>query len=204
MNRVPDHAADAITSTSVWNPANGLTLVRLLAVPLLAWLLIQDTEFTRNIAAVVFVAASVTDFLDGAIARKYGWITNFGKIADPIADKFLTGVALIGLSALSLLPWWITIVIIVREVVVTLIRFWVIEHGVIAASRGGKAKTLAQTIAITMYLIDLPTESSFGEVWRIAQSLAMGIALVLTLVTALQYIQQARSLRRSIHRGTGS
>jgi CDP-diacylglycerol--glycerol-3-phosphate 3-phosphatidyltransferase len=152
----------------------------------------------------VFVAASVTDFLDGAIARKYGWITNFGKIADPIADKFLTGVALIGLSALSLLPWWITIVIIVREVVVTFIRFWVIEHGVIAASRGGKAKTLAQTIAITMYLIDLPTESLFGEVWRIAQSLAMGIALILTLVTALQYIQQARSLRRSIHRGAGS
>lgn len=202
MNRVPDHAADPITSTSVWNPANGLTIFRLLAVPILAWLLIQDSETSRNLAAVVFVVASVTDFLDGAIARKYGWITNFGKIADPIADKFLTGVALIGLSALSLLPWWITIVIIVREIVVTLLRFWVIEHGVIAASRGGKAKTLAQTIAITMYLIEFPAGSALTDLWSIAQSVAMAIALILTLATAVQYIQQARALRRRIHEGS--
>ncbi len=200
MTRVPDHAADPITSTSVWNPANALTFVRLLAVPVLAWLLFQDSEVSRNVAALVFVAASITDFLDGAIARKYMWITNFGKIADPIADKLLTGVALIGLSALSLLPWWITIVIIVREVVVTLLRFWVIEHGVISASRGGKAKTLAQTIAITMYLVELPQGWAISDVWGVAQSVAMGVALILTLATAIQYISQARQLRQRIHK----
>jgi CDP-diacylglycerol--glycerol-3-phosphate 3-phosphatidyltransferase len=199
MTHASDHAADPATSTSIWNAANGLTLVRLMAVPVLAWLLVQDSELSRNIAAVVFLVASVTDFLDGAIARRYGLITNFGKIADPIADKCLTGVALIGLSALMLLPWWITIVIIVREILVTVIRFWVIEHGVIAASRGGKAKTLAQTIAITMYLVSLPQGSSIDDLWSIAQRFAMGIALILTVVTALQYIKQARLLRRRIH-----
>ena len=89
--------------------------------------------------------------------------------------------------------------IIVREILVTVIRFWVIEHGVIAASRGGKAKTLAQTIAITMYLVSLPQGSSIDELWSIAQRFAMGIALILTVVTALQYIKQARLLRRRIH-----
>lgn len=199
MTQASDHAADPATSTSIWNVANGLTLVRLLAVPVLVWLLVQDSELSRNIAAVVFLVASVTDFLDGAIARRYGLVTNFGKIADPIADKCLTGVALIGLSALMLLPWWITIVIIVREILVTVIRFWVIEHGVIAASRGGKAKTLAQTIAITMYLVSLPEGSSIDDLWSIAQRFAMAIALILTVVTALQYIKQARLLRRRIH-----
>lgn len=199
MTQASDHAADPATSTSIWNVANGLTLVRLMAVPVLVWLLVQDSELSRNIAAVVFLVASVTDFLDGAIARRYGLVTNFGKIADPIADKCLTGVALIGLSALMLLPWWITIVIIVREILVTVIRFWVIEHGVIAASRGGKAKTLAQTIAITMYLVSLPQGSSIDDLWSIAQRFAMAIALILTVVTALQYIKQARLLRRRIH-----
>ncbi len=199
MNRVPDHAADPINSTSVWNPANGLTVIRLLAVPVLAWLLVQDSETSRNYAAVVFLAASITDFLDGAIARKYGWITNFGKVADPIADKLLTGVALIGLSVLELLPWWITIVIIVREIVVTILRFWVIEHGVISASRGGKAKTVAQTIAITMYLVEFPNGSEITDLWIVAQNVAMTIALILTLATAIQYVQQARELRQRMH-----
>lgn len=197
MKVIPDHASDQPTSTSLWNPANGLTMLRLLAVPLLAWLLVQDTESSRNAAAVVFLLASITDFIDGAIARRYDWITNFGKIADPIADKFLTGVALIGLSALDLLPWWVTAVIIIREVAVTLLRFWVIEHGVIAASRGGKAKTLAQTIAITMYLIQIPGQSTLGEVWAVAQVIAMSIAVFLTVVTAFSYIRTVAHLRRT-------
>lgn len=198
MKTIPDHASDQPTSTSLWNPANALTLLRLLAVPLLAWLLMQDSEGSRNAAAAVFLLASVTDFIDGAIARKYGWITNFGKIADPIADKFLTGVALIGLSALELLPWWVTAVIIIREVAVTILRFWVIERGVIAASRGGKAKTLAQTIAITMYLIQIPSQSSLSEPWGIAQVIAMSIAVILTVVTALFYVRTVVELRRGV------
>jgi CDP-diacylglycerol--glycerol-3-phosphate 3-phosphatidyltransferase len=202
MKKVPDHASDAPTSASTWNIANALTFLRVLAVPFLAWLLFEDTENSRNLAALVFVGASITDFLDGAVARKYGLITVFGKIADPIADKLLTGVALIGLSLLGLLPWWITVVIIVREVVVTLIRFWVIEHGVIVASRGGKAKTLAQTIAITMFLLALPADWVYLDIWNGAKILAMAIALVLTIATAFSYIQRALIIRRNMARET--
>ncbi len=198
MNKVPDHASDAPTSTSMWNVANALTFLRVLAVPLMAWLLMQDTDYSRNLAAVVFVGASITDFLDGAVARKYGLITTFGKIADPIADKLLTGVALIGLSLLNLLPWWITVVIVAREVVVTIIRFWVIEHGVIAASRGGKAKTLAQTIAITMFLIAVPVDWVYSSAWDIAKVVSMSIALILTIVTAFDYFHRALIIRREI------
>jgi CDP-diacylglycerol---glycerol-3-phosphate 3-phosphatidyltransferase len=198
MKKVPDHASDAPTSASLWNIANALTCVRIIAVPFLAWLLIEDTDQSRNLAALVFVAASVTDFLDGAVARKYGLITVFGKVADPIADKLLTGVALIGLSILGLLPWWITIVIVIREIAVTIIRFWVIEHGVIVASRGGKAKTLAQTIAITMYLIAIPASWVYLDFWNGAKVVAMTIALILTLVTAISYIQRALDIRRNM------
>ncbi len=195
-----DHVADQATTTSVWNIANALTLVRLLAVPLLVWLLIQQTEVDRNVAAVVFVAASLTDLVDGFVARKYGLITNFGKIADPIADKFLTGVALIGLSALDLLPWWVTGVIVFREVGVTLLRFWVIRRGVISASRGGKAKTLAQTIAITMFLIALPVNFEYTSVWDGFKFVAMGIAVLLTLWTGAEYVQKALRLRVTANR----
>ena len=193
-----DHVADQVTTTTVWNIANALTLGRLLAVPLLVWLLMQETDMDRNVAAIVFVLASLTDLIDGFVARKYGWITNFGKIADPIADKFLTGVALIGLSALDLLPWWVTIVILLREIGVTLIRFWVIRRGVISASRGGKAKTMAQTIAITMYLIALPASFEFTQLWDGMKFLTMGIALVLTLFTGAEYLRKAMELRRLV------
>lgn len=199
MKRPPDHASDPVSSTSLFNIANGLTFLRLLAVPVVGYLLFVDTAQARNVAALVFLLASLTDVLDGFVARRYGLITNFGKIADPIADKFLTGVALVGLSALGLLPWWISIVIIAREVIVTIIRFWVIEHGVISASRGGKAKTLTQTIAITMYLVSIPETSDFASTWDLVRALAMGIAVILTVVTAIYYFQQAISLRRLTH-----
>ena len=132
-------------SSDLVNIPNALTVLRVLAVPVLAVLLAVDDGTSgpaRIAAAVVFLAASVTDFVDGAIARRYGWVTTFGKVADPIADKALIGVALIGLSLLGELAWWITAVIVVREVGVTVLRFWVIRHGVIPASRGGKAKTV--------------------------------------------------------------
>ena len=105
---------------------------------------------------MVFAVASVTDRLDGDLARRRSLVTDFGKIADPIADKALTGAALIGLSALDELPWWVTVVILVRELGITLLRFWVIRHGVIPASRGGKLKTLLQTVAIGLYVLPLP------------------------------------------------
>ncbi len=196
----PDHAADLPTSTSIWNIANALTALRLLAVPFLALLLIQNTQESRYWATLVFLLASLTDLLDGYVARKYGLITTLGKVADPIADKFLTGVALIGLSYLNALPWWVTIVIIAREIGVTLLRFWVIEHGVISASRGGKTKTLLQMIAISMYLVLWPTSASpdLIQFWDVAKVVVMALALILTLTTAVAYIRKALELRKNI------
>ncbi len=195
-----DHAADLPTSTSVWNIANSLTALRLIAVPLVGYLLLQDTQESRNWATLVFLVASLTDLLDGFVARKFGLITTLGKIADPIADKFLTGVALIGLSYLNALPWWVTIVIIAREIGVTLLRFWVIEHGVISASRGGKTKTLLQMIAISMYLVVWPESTSdvFVNIWDVSKIAVMFIAVLLTLLTAIAYIRKALKLRREI------
>lgn len=194
MNQL-DHAGDRPGDTRILNIPNALTAFRVLCVPLMAYLLLIDDgerAAMRDLAALVFVLASVTDLLDGAIARRRGQVTTFGKIADPIADKALTGVALLSLSVMGDLAWWITIVILVRELGVTALRVWVIRHGVIPASRGGKAKTLAQTVAITMYLVDLP---SLGW-WVPLSQVAMGIAVVLTIATGLDYVRHALRLRR--------
>jgi CDP-diacylglycerol--glycerol-3-phosphate 3-phosphatidyltransferase len=191
---IPDRAADPVGDAPLVNLPNALTLLRVVCVPVLAVLLAVDDGTlgaARDAAAIVFVLASITDLMDGAIARRYGLVTTFGKIADPIADKALTGVALIGLSILGDLSWWVTGIILVREVGVTLLRFWVIEHGVIPASRGGKAKTLAQTVAITMYLADVP----IGW-WATASAVVMAVAVVLTVVTGLDYVVRAVRLRR--------
>lgn len=196
----PDHAADLPSSTSLWNIANALTALRILAVPFLGYLLIHDTQDSRNWATLVFLLASLTDLLDGYLARRYDLITTVGKIADPIADKFLTGVALIGLSYLGALPWWVTIVIIAREIGVTLLRFWVIEHGVITASRGGKTKTFLQIIAISMFLVVWPDSvpESFLIAWDIAKVIMMSLAVLLTITTAMAYIRKALQLRKAI------
>jgi len=191
---IPDRAADPVGGAPVVNLPNALTVLRVLCVPLLAvllWIDGGDGGAARDAAAIVFVLASITDLMDGAIARRYGLVTTFGKIADPIADKALTGVALIGLSLLGDLPWWVTAIILVREIGVTILRFWVIEHGVIPASRGGKAKTLAQTVAIAMYLANVPLDW-----WATASAWMMGVAVVLTVVTGLDYVVRALRLRR--------
>src|SRR5262249_30043193 len=135
------------------NLANGLTVIRLILVPVVVACLLAGGAGWRVAAFVAFATASVTDLLDGRIARSRGLITDFGKIADPIADKALTGAALVTMSSLGWLPWWVTVVILAREVVVTGLRFWVIRHGVIAASRGGKLKTLLQVLAISLYML---------------------------------------------------
>jgi CDP-diacylglycerol--glycerol-3-phosphate 3-phosphatidyltransferase len=190
----PGQPAEVPEATAVptLNLANLLTLSRLAMVPLfVAALLAGDGSdtFWRSIATALFAVASFTDQVDGWVARKYGLITDFGKIADPIADKALIGAALIGLSALGELGWWVTIVIAVREIGVTLLRFWVIRHGVIPASRGGKAKTLTQVAAIVAYLLPLPDAA------EIVRWVLMGLALVLTVVTGLDYVLRAVRLR---------
>lgn len=188
-----DESPDVVVAEpSSWNVPNGLTVIRLFMVPLFLWLLLrQDGTDTvsRLWAAAVFLVASLTDFVDGELARRNGQVTSFGKVADPIADKALTGAALIGLSLLSELPWWITIVILVREIGVTLLRFWVIRDGIIPASRGGKWKTAMQMTAIVLYLLPLP--SGFDAV----RMTVMGIALVLTVVTGVDYVMRALRLR---------
>lgn len=174
----------------VLNYANILTLIRLLLVPVFAWVVFVDpmTTFSWWIAVGIFSTAVFTDFLDGVIARKFNLITDFGKIADPIADKALIGTALVALSAQSMIPWWVTGVIILREVFVTLLRIRVLRHGVIPASRGGKVKTFSQSFAIFFYL--LPVD---GFINNIAGPM-MILAVALTIATGIDYVVQARIL----------
>jgi len=175
---------------SSWNLPNLLTMLRLLAVPVVGVLLLHDGGSNpqyRDIAAAVFLVASLTDFVDGALARRRGQVTTFGRIVDPIADKALVGVALIGLSILQEIPWWVTGIILVREVLVTVVRFWSDSQGALAVTHGGKLKTSAQIIAITMYLVALPGVSW----WPTASYIALMIAVVLTVVTGLDYLIRA-------------
>ena len=194
---VPDPAATPPQTARVANVANALTLLRLLLVPVFGWALVQedgtDTGW-RMTAFGIFAVASLTDRLDGELARRWGQVTEVGKLADPIADKALTGTALVGLSAQDLLPWWVTIVILVREGGITLLRFWVIRHGVMAASRGGKYKTFLQTIAIGLYLLPLDDALATAAAWT------MGLAVVLTVVTGADYVLRALALRRAAGR----
>jgi CDP-diacylglycerol--glycerol-3-phosphate 3-phosphatidyltransferase len=190
----PDPAATPPQSARLVNLPNALTVLRLAVVPLFAVLLLSDhgqSTAGRYWATLFFALAIITDRYDGLIARRTGQVTEFGKLADPIADKALTGTALIGLSVLGLLPWWVTLVILVREVGVTLLRFWVIRHGVIAASRGGKAKTVLQALAIGLYILPVTGFLASARWW------VMGAALVLTVVTGVDYVYRALALRRT-------
>ena len=150
MTNTPDPAATPVAPrASAWNLPNALTMLRILLVPMFLWLLLSeagDSAPHRWWAAAVFALASLTDWLDGDLARRRQLVTTFGKVADPIADKALMGSALIGLSLLGELPWWVTVVILIRELGITVLRFWVIRQGVIAASKGGKLKTTVQAV----------------------------------------------------------
>lgn len=172
------------------NVANALTVARLALVPVFVSFLVAGGTSDRVFAFVAFAVASVTDLLDGELARRRGLITDFGKIADPIADKALTGSALITLSVLGDLAWWVTCIIVVRELAVTGLRFWVIRRGVIAASRGGKLKTMLQIIAISLYVLP----------WHavLVQEIVMAAALVVTVVTGADYTARAIRLRRAV------
>jgi len=189
-----DPIADPVlTTVSVWNVANALTVFRLVLVPFFALALFAsdgESHGWRIVACLVFVVASFTDLVDGDIARKRGLITEFGKLADPIADKALIGTALVSLSMLGDLNWWITVVILFREVGVTLLRFWVIRHGVIPASRGGKVKTMLQALGIGLLVLPL---SGLGHAIAVT---VMAVAVVLTVITGLDYISRAFRLRR--------
>ncbi|WP_329597183.1 CDP-diacylglycerol--glycerol-3-phosphate 3-phosphatidyltransferase [Streptomyces pseudovenezuelae] len=186
-------AAAAVNQASVWNIANLLTMLRLVLVPGFVALMLADGGYDpawRSFAWAAFAVAMITDLFDGHLARTYNLVTDFGKIADPIADKAIMGAALICLSGLGDLPWWVTIVILGRELGITLLRFLVIRYGVIPASRGGKLKTLSQGIAVGMYILALTGWLATARFW------VMAVAVVLTVVTGLDYVRQAIVLRR--------
>ena len=182
---------------ATWNLANQLTVFRLVLVPLFVVALFADGGHRtgwRWVAWGVFAVASYTDRIDGQIERNRNLVTSFGKLADPIADKALTGAALIGLSLLGDLPWWVTVLVLVREVGVTLLRFWVIRHGVIPASRGGKAKAFLQAVAIGLYVLPLTGWPASGR-WFV-----MGAAIIITVVTGIDYVARALTLRQTSER----
>lgn len=182
---------------SAWNLPNALTTLRLVMVPLFAWLLLraEGTDAASRVGAVVvFVVAMFTDYVDGKIARERGLVTSFGKIVDPIADKALIGTALIGLSLLDQVPWWVTVVILLREIGVTLLRFVVIRHGVMPAGRGGKTKTVLQTVTLVLLMLPLPESSS----WLTTTLLAATV--VVTVATGVDYVASAVTMRRGSER----
>ena len=182
---------------SAWNLPNALTTLRLVMVPLFAWLLLREdgTDSASRIAAVVvFVLAMFTDYVDGKIARERGLVTSFGKIVDPIADKALIGTALIGLSILGQVPWWVTVIILLREVGVTLLRFVVIRHGVMPAGRGGKTKTVVQTVTLVLLMLPLP------DSWSWLTTTLLAATVLVTVATGVDYVASAVTMRRTSER----
>ncbi|MGB3284951.1 MULTISPECIES: CDP-diacylglycerol--glycerol-3-phosphate 3-phosphatidyltransferase [Mycobacteriaceae] len=187
MSRQPQ-TGPAVTHVPVVNLANAVTVMRLLLVPvfLLALFAADGHDAKTRIAAfVIFAVAIITDRLDGALARNYGLVTEFGTLADPIADKALIGAALIGLSMLGDLWWWVTVLVLVREIGITVLRFAVLHRGVIPASRGGKLKTLVQAVGIGLLILPL------SGPWLVTAWAVMAAAVVLTVVTGVDYVMSA-------------
>jgi CDP-diacylglycerol---glycerol-3-phosphate 3-phosphatidyltransferase len=184
---------------SAWNIANALTVLRIALVPVFAWFLLRDggdSTSYRLIAAGIFVVATATDRIDGDIARSRGLVTDFGTVSDPIADKALMGMALVGLSIIGLLPWWVTVVVLVREFGITALRFVVIRHGIMPASRGGKVKTALQAVAILLYVLPLDA-FPLSSLWQAAAVAVMALAVLVTVVTGIDYLLRAHKLRNT-------
>jgi CDP-diacylglycerol--glycerol-3-phosphate 3-phosphatidyltransferase len=180
------------TTASAGNVANIVTVARILLAPVFIYLLIADNRadgWLRWVAAALFVIAILTDAVDGFLARDRNLVTDQGKILDPIADKVLIGGALVGLSILGQLDWWVTIVILVREVGITVWRLVALRNVVIPAGILGKIKTWVQAIAIGFALVPFPT--LFGEWMNVVNLVLMSAALVLTLVSGVEYLWAA-------------
>ena len=185
------------TPASSANLANVITVVRIFLAPIFVWLLLADAgemQALRYAAAVLFVVAILTDSVDGMLARRQNLVTDLGKILDPIADKVLVGGALITLSALGELYWWVTIVILVREIGITIFRFVVLRSRVIPASVGGKLKTVLQSLSITVYLF--PIQTLVGDWFGWVSGALMGLALIVTVVTGIDYLLKAYRFNR--------
>jgi len=168
------------------NLPNALTVFRILALPFCAWALFQkdgQDPTWQIIAWSSFFIVGMTDVLDGRIARKRNQISNFGIILDPIADKASIATALIGLSILGKMPWWVTAIILIREIGVTILRFAVIKREVISANRGGKLKSLIQNFSVGFYILPLPTYLF------LPRDILLGIAIALTVWKGIEYFR---------------
>lgn len=190
--------AGTAAKPSNWNAPNIITGVRILATPFFIWMLLADDGrmgALRWAAAVFFVAAIATDAWDGYLARSRGLVTDLGKLLDPIADKFLTGGALVGLSILSELPWWVTIVVLVREISVTVHRLFEARSVVLAAAWMGKLKTVAQSVAIALALF--PFAALLGGWVNWVNAATMTIAVALTIASGIDYIVNVARLGRA-------
>ncbi|WP_347032257.1 CDP-diacylglycerol--glycerol-3-phosphate 3-phosphatidyltransferase [Brevibacterium paucivorans] len=193
----------AATRTRMQHVPNALTVLRIIMVPVFAVLLLmhggQDPTL-RWWALGVFLVAMFTDKLDGDIARKYNIVSNFGKLADPIADKALMAAAFIGLAIVGALPWWVPVVILVREIGITVMRMFMLKYEVMPASRGGKIKTVLQTVTVALYIAALPlamvTPAGFMFVYAIIAGFALTLTVVVTVLTGVDYVLQAQKIKK--------
>lgn len=188
MPRGVEKPGDDKARRVIFNLPNALTILRILALPFCAWALLAENGESANLrilAWFAFFLVAMTDVIDGRLARSSNQITDFGELWDPIADKALLATAMISLNYLSLLPIWVTIIILGREIAVTLLRLVFLKWGVIPANRGGKLKTLSQNFAIGFFILPLP------EYLFLPRDIFLGFAVFLTLYTGLKYFQEA-------------
>lgn len=192
------------------NLANKLTMLRIILVPVfLIFITVKDIPYGKLIAIAIFIVASVTDTLDGYIARSRNMVTRFGKLMDPLADKLLVTAALVSLVEFHIIPTWAAMVIIAREFAVTGLRQVAAAEGiVIAASPWGKAKTVTQIIAIILGLVNLSYNNiSFGIAkesivyphgfLNLVTSIAMAAAVIITIVSGYDYFSKNREVMKS-------
>ena len=184
---------------SIANIANIITVVRIAVTPVFfIGVLIDDGQhgLWRWAAALLFILAIATDGVDGALARSRNLVTPLGVLLDPIADKVLIGGALVALAWVGELPWWVVALILGREVAITVFRFLRLQDRVIPASRGGKLKTIVQSVAVSSWL--LPTWVFAGSWVFVVNDVLMGAVVVITLWTGVDYlIKGAKAPRES-------
>ena len=200
------------TQVSNWNLPNALTTLRIAAVPFFGWALLMDggdSVTWRVVAWCIFGLAMVTDKIDGDIARKHGLVTNFGKIADPIADKAITGMAFIGLSVVGDVWWWVTIIVLLREWSVTLLRLSILRSVVLQAAELGKIKTTVQAVALGLLVLPLPHGDEAhggefdrfgvpGEVLFYVGQAFLAAAVALTLWSGYEFFRDVLRARRNV------
>ncbi|WP_457205925.1 CDP-diacylglycerol--glycerol-3-phosphate 3-phosphatidyltransferase [Nocardioides sp. P5_C9_2] len=202
--------SDTDRTVSNWNVPNALTTLRIVMVPFFGWALLQDggdSPTWRWVAFAIFAVAMITDKIDGDIARKHDLVTDFGKIADPIADKAITGMAFIGLSIVGDIWWWVTIVVLLREWSVTALRLSVLKDVVLAASRSGKIKTTLQGVALAGLLLPLPHGDAHGgafdswgvpgEVLFYAFQVVLAGAVAMTMWSGYEFFRDVARQRRT-------